>query len=109
MSVVSGVTLQISVSEEYTERDAGPDVYALVVKINDWLKERNFGPLESVEGHYGGSKHPQVAVFGAGYNYFPEDDFAGFVTSLNWNLPECVVLLVNPEEGSTKVVRPPPQ
>jgi hypothetical protein len=82
MSVVSGVTLQISVGEQSIEQDDGSDVFLNITKINEWLGERHFGPLVSVEDHYGGSKHPQVAVFGAGYNHFmPRDEFIGLVES----------------------------
>ena len=54
----------------------------------------------------GGSKHPQVDVFGGGFNYFPNDEFAAFVLSLPWQCQENVALLVNPENGPTKVFRP---
>lgn len=107
MSVVSGVTLHFSVAEDSTEQPDGSDIFANITKINDWLAERRFGPLASVEDHYGGSKHPQVALFGAGYNHFmPRDEFIGFVLTLDWWNPENVVLLINPEEGATMIFRP---
>ncbi len=105
MSVVSGVTLQISCAEEFIEQKSGPDVIPLVDEVNAWLAAKNFKPLTSLEDHYGGNKHPQVLVYGAGYNYFCEEDFAQFVMALRWNAPECVVLLINPEEGPTKIFR----
>lgn len=107
MSVVSGVTLHISVAEDSAEQADGSEIYANVSKINDWLAERNCAPLVSVEDHYGGSKRPQVAVFGAGYNYFmPRDEFIGFVLTLDWWNPGNVVLLINPEDGPTMIFRP---
>ena len=95
MSHVSGVTLQISCAE-----DGNNDAHAtvcLVDQINAWLKERDFMPLVSVEDRYGGSKHPQVYIYGAGFNGFDEDDFAAYVLSLPWNVPESLVLLIQPE------------
>lgn len=106
MSVVSGVTLQISCAEDYTEREGAPDTVSLIDKVNAWLAEQTFGPLVAVEGRYGGNKHPQVLVYGAGYNAFFEDEFGTFVMSLPWNVPESVVLLIQPEDGPTKVFRP---
>lgn len=106
MSIVSGVTLHMSAAEKSFEQD-GKDVVHVVDKINGWLAEQHFGQLVSVEGHYGGNKHPQVLVYGGGYNYFPEDEFAKFVLSLVWDEPEEAVLLIQPDEGPTKIYRPP--
>jgi hypothetical protein len=106
MSVVSGITLLTGVSEDYIEQEDGSDRWPLIERINIWLDERNFSALTSVEDHYGGSKHPQLTVHGAGFNYFPEDDFAAFVLSLPWKQPENMLLIIQPEEGPTKVYRP---
>lgn len=105
MSVVSGVTLQTGL-EDYIERDGGPDLVPLIEEINAWLKEKGCAPLVSVEAAYGGSKHPQVRVYGCGFNYFPKDEFVKFVMGIEWQQPESVVLLINPEEGATRVFRP---
>lgn len=102
MSVVSGITIQITVAEESDDESCCP----LIDQINGWLAKRSFLPLASVEKYYGGSKHPQVLVFGAGFNYFPEAEFEKFFLSLKWKEPETVVLLINPEDGPTKVIRP---
>ena len=102
MSSVSAITLHTSCIEECTE-----DGKILIIdRINEWLRNANFAPLLSVEDAYGGSKHPQVLIYGAGFNYFPETEFATFILSLPWECPENVVLLINPEEGSTKIFRP---
>ena len=106
MSMVSGITLQISCAEDYIEQKEGKDVIPIIEQINKWLFARHFQPLASVEDHYSGSKMPQVLVYGAGYNYFPEDEFAEYIQKLIWRLPENVVLLINPEDGATKVIRP---
>ena len=92
MSVVSGVTIQANISNE-----------DFIENINKWLKARYFSQLCSVEHYYGGDKHPQVKIWGGGFNYFPEDDFASYIISLPWKFRENVVLLINPEEGSTRV------
>lgn len=107
MSVVSGITLQISCAEDYVEQNEGPDDVPLVNQINEWLSARqDFWHLTSVEEHFCCGKHPQVLVYGGGFNYFPEEEFAAFVMSLPWRYPENVVLLVNPEDGPTRVIRP---
>lgn len=106
MSVVTAITLQIDVGETYIEQENGPGIFPVINKINGWLAARNFGALAPLSDHYGGSKHPQVEVFGAGFDYFPWEDFAQFVMSLEWENPDNVVLLVNPEEGPTMVSRP---
>lgn len=101
MSVVSGVTLTVSCAE-----DAYKNGKTLIEQVNKWLAARNFGPLVQVDQHYGGSKHPQVHVYGAGFNYFPANEFAKFAMALRWDYSENVVLLIQPEEGGTKVFRP---
>lgn len=104
MSVVSGIVLCTSCCEIEANED---DPVILFEKINAWLKERQFGNLKRVEDHFGGNKHPQMFVAGAGFNNFPEDDFVSFFYSLQWENPENVVLIIEPEEGATKVYRPP--
>lgn len=97
MSVVSGVTLLTSVTEEKETFDA----------INNWLFERGYiKGMAPVEDNYGGSKHPQQLAHGAGLNYLEEDAFADFVIGLPWEYPERVVLVIQPEEGDTRVFRP---
>jgi hypothetical protein len=102
MSVVTGVLLIFSVCEE----EGREDHPVLLAHINDWLMERYSQRLLLVQEHFGGSKHPQLFAAGAGFNYFDEDAFADYVLSLPWALPENVVLILQPEEGSTRVFRP---
>lgn len=97
MSWVSGVTLQV---------DLGEDTDIVEAVIVPWLKSEGHGTLEHVEDHYGGRKHPQVTVFGGGFNYLDDDALAELVMKQRWNNPGNVVLLINPEEGETIVVRP---
>lgn len=94
MSVVSGVTLIFSLGE---------DDDALCGAINWWLDDHGFGPLKPLDDHYGGSKHPQINALGGGYNAFLEDEFAQFIMSREWRAPENVVLVIQPEEGPTRV------
>lgn len=97
MSVVSGVTLQVA--------DEG-DAKLVRSLVDPWLEKNGYERLGDLGPGYRGSKHPQIFVFGAGYNYFDDDGFADLIRTLTWSLPECVVLLINPKEGATKVVRP---
>lgn len=96
MSVVTAVTLI------YRPNFSDP-----AKEINDWLKLHDFMPLESISRFYGGNKHPQCRVLGAGYNYFTvEEEFIEFIQNISWDSPENMVLIIQPEEGSTKVYRP---
>lgn len=103
MSYVSGVLLMVSVCED------GPEdgIPVLVNGLNQWLVTSGHAALADLTEHARVRKHPQCFMFGAGFNYFPEDDFAAFVLAQPWELPENVVLLIQPEEGPTRVWRPP--
>jgi len=110
MSYVDSVLLCISCAEDSIEAETSGlelDTYPLVGQINAWLAEREFRPLVDITDHMGGTKHSQMCVFGAAFNYFaPRDEFGAMVISLPWEYPGEVVLLINPEEGATKIVRP---
>jgi len=104
MSVVSGVTLLCSLEgcgEEYDE-----DGIRILSRLNWYLEALGSAShFEELSEHYGGGKHPQQFVFGAGVNYLDEDRFAEFVLSLPWEDPENVVLVIQPEDGPTRVWR----
>lgn len=105
MSFVSGVILIHFCGEQGETDDSLP---YCIEAVNRWLKDvddRNFSPLADVTDHASGSKHPQCQIYCAGYNYFPEDEFAKFVVGLPWEYPENVVLVIQPEEGETRVWR----
>lgn len=104
MSIVSGVVLCASIVENDHEDGDLDDQWVLV---NAWLAERGFGTLVLVEEHAGGSKHPQMRIGCAGFNLFQgqEDEFAQYVLSLSWMYPDNVVLVIQPEEGPTRVWR----
>lgn len=97
MSVVTGVVLSTSCTEE-----DGPNLPA----INAWLDQRGFRPLVQVEDGFGGTKHPQLMVAGAGFNYFDDAEFAAFVMDLEWDMPEQVVLVLTREQDAAQVFRP---
>lgn len=99
MSVVTGIILSMSVCEEHVEDETPPAVVAL----NAWLQDNGFTPLRPVEEHFGGNKHPQLRVFGCGYNHFPEDEFIAQVATTDWEYPANVILIVNPETGPARV------
>lgn len=84
----------------------------LFEQINKWLSDRSKGgtywSLTMVERYFGGSKNPQMSVAGGGFNYFCEDQFADYVLGLPWRNPENVILIINPEDGETRIFRPPP-
>jgi hypothetical protein len=95
MSVVSGVTLVTFLDETKP-----------VEEIKAWIAEHRMGQLAQVDDHFGGWKHPQCDVFGGGFNFLDEDAFADFVLAREWDHPERVVLVIQPEEGATRVFRP---
>lgn len=112
MSYVDSILLCISCAEDSVEAESSGlefDTYPLVDKINAWLAECGFRPLVDITDHMGGTKHSQMCVFGAAFNYFASrDEFRAMVISLPWEYPEEVVLLMNPEDGATEVARPEP-
>lgn len=98
MSVVTAVTLVCSLMEEDGEA---------IAHVNKWQAERGNEPLVDVSDHYGGRKHPQCMTLGAGWHHhFDVDEFAAFVTAQPWINPENVVLILQPEEGATRIWRP---
>lgn len=102
MSSVSGVILSICCGEE-EEADITPPPIAA---INAWLREERHFPLTRLDEMVGGGKHPQILIYASGINYLDEDALAEMVLAQRWDSPENVVLLINPEEGPTKVFRP---
>lgn len=101
MSVVTGVMVFCSVVED--DDGAKPDLFG---EMDDWLWKHGFGKLQCVENETGGSKHPQFYAAGAGYNFFPQEEFATFFARLPWEEPDNAVLVMQPETGATWVVRP---
>lgn len=98
MSFVTGVTLQTSMLD-------GEDSNGNLGAINQWLIDRGFGRLLPVADRYGGSMHPEVCVFGGGYNYLPCEEFIKYVLKLNWRLPSEMVMLISTNGDPTQVYR----
>jgi hypothetical protein len=107
VSVVSGIVLMTSLSDD--DSDA-------IAAVHKWIADRGqpgddvairmFGPLLRLDDAFGGSKHPQLACWGAGYSYFPDEAFVAFVVAQKWEIPEEVVLVVYFEHDPPKVYRP---
>lgn len=92
MSVVTGVVLCTSgVDEELWPR------------VDAWLVEHGFAALARVDEQASGTKHPQMTIGAAGFSYFPEGEFAAFVDSLQWQLPDDVVLVMRHGQHETFV------
>lgn len=102
MSVVTGIMLILGYGDDADGAE--------VAQIQQWLAERYNGQqLKEVDDHAGGGKHPQFHALAAGINYLLDDDeFGEFVVSRTWSGPENVVLIVQPENGATRVFRPEP-
>ena len=113
MSIVTGILLTCSVSDDQTLR-------AVVAR----LKQRTsvYGPdsgveLNDLDPDRGGTyligrgrmrKHPQFDVAVSGANFFDEfkDDFVQDVLTAPWRWPGNVILILKPEDGPTEVFRP---
>ena len=106
MSVVTGVIICSSVCEDFGSQ--GEDGMPLnFERINQWLAARNKNwQVKMIEDYCGGTKHPQMYVAGGGFNFFDEEDFLEWFKSIEWQCPENVVLIMEPEEGATMVWRP---
>lgn len=106
MSVVTGITL---ISQCCDEDSVG----GLVEKLNEWIKNDppcGGGTLMRVDDFYGGGKHPECFVWGAGLNYLSWSEFIDYARSLPWKdaltLPdeERVVMVVSPDQRQAEVV-----
>lgn len=98
MSVVTGITLHLGHHDESNPLE----------RIHQWIARHSFPPLKKqLAAEFGGNKHPQIQLWTAGYNYFPNEEFITFFLCLrnSWTEPETVVLIVNTEEGPATVVR----
>ncbi|HLJ64633.1 MAG TPA: hypothetical protein VKT70_11040 [Stellaceae bacterium] len=104
MSAVTGFVLIYTLAEDVMSAEHPP---GSVARINQWLAERNFeAPAELADRYASGNKHPQLYLHAAGYNHFPEDAFIDFFATLPWQCPENVILILQPEAGATRIVRP---
>ncbi len=80
-----------------------------IAAIKQWLAEKtgfDDEQLAEVSDHAGGGKHPQFHAYCGGFNYFDEDEFAMFAMSREWEFPENVVLILQPEDGPTRTFTP---
>jgi hypothetical protein len=102
MSNVTGILLCMSCAEVEDNED-GPPV--LLSRINEWLAERGFPRGLRLVKFSGGHKHPQWVVAEGGFNYFPDEDFADFILSLPWVIPEQCILVMNPEHSTPRIYR----
>lgn len=75
-------------------------------RVQAWLQARDFRPLCIVMESMASTKAAEMIVGARAYNHFPYGEFAAFVQSLPWEYSENVVLVIQPQEGSTGVFRP---
>lgn len=96
MSVVTGIMLIIG---------AGDFGEQPIAEVQAWLYDRRLPPLVETSDASGGNKHPQFECWSGGFNYFDDDEFIAFVMGREWLAPENMVLVVQPEEGASRVFR----
>lgn len=94
MSYVTGVVLVCALEDEP------------IARLNQWLENQERAVLVDQSCISGGDKHPQCAIYTAGYNYFPEDEFAAVFLGAGWEYPANAVLIMQPEQGATRIFRP---
>ena len=106
MSVVTGVTLISQCCDEHS-------IGHLVDKLNDWIVNDppcGGGKLVRIDEYYGGGKHPENLVWGAGLIYLSWNEFIEYARSLPWKealrVPEenSVILVVSPDQQKAEVV-----
>ena len=97
MSKTTGVMLLCSLVEE-----------SAIPEIQQWLIDNHNQQLNEISDRAGGAKTPGFEAWCGGIKYLPhdEDTFPKLVLSRTWNMPEVVVLILQPEEGSARVFRP---
>jgi hypothetical protein len=61
--------------------------------------------FEEISDHYG-RRFPNHLTFAIGISYLDEHAFASYVMNRKWNRPENVVLVIQPENGPTRIWRP---
>ena len=93
VSIVSGIIL-------CTGTDETDDSWT---KVNAWLDERGFGAMSRLDDNFGGHERPRMLVGGIGVSMLPVNEFAAFVSSIRWERPDRVVLIIQLEEGRTRV------
>ena len=100
MSKVSGIILTYALAEPLMHGRDFPSR-----EINDWLGAKDLQPLIWVDGAAAGW-HPGCSIAIGGYNHFDEAGFSMFIERLPWAYPEDVVLVIHPDDGGARVVRP---
>lgn len=106
MSFVTTIGLMTRLSESGFSPRNNDD--AKLTAINQFMIERQCYELidltdaidrESV-------KVPGSRLLSAVGNYFPSSEFVKFMDTLEWEDPDYVVLILQPEEGETTIWRP---
>jgi hypothetical protein len=101
MSFCISVVLCMSSAEQSDDGN-----YALGERVNEWLEQHDVAAMLDVSHSFGGYQSPDMIVMGGGFGYFPDEEFADFVLALPWENPGRVVLIIQPDQGETRVFRP---
>lgn len=104
MSVVTSVILSMSCTENGFDVEENDTIQ--IDRINGFIRDHGKSDLHFLTPHMRNGKDPQTFTFGGGYNNFPNDEFLEFIQAIQWEHPENVVLVLQPEQGDTIVWRP---
>ena len=106
MSVVTGIVICHSCSEKYVEHDLGNDTYLVINELNAWLLNHGKSELHSLDNLMCNGKHPQMIVWGGGYNYLNDEEFVTLFRTRQWEQPDQVFMVFNPEDEPMRVIMP---
>lgn len=63
-----------------------------------------FREMNEISEAFGGTKHPQVPVYAAGFNYLDIRKFIEHVRSISWERPDRVQIFIKDEEDDVFTV-----
>lgn len=96
MSVVTGIVICHSLSDDSLA----------IAEINAWLVGQDKSPLHQLDEKMCNGKHPQMIVWGGGYDFLDDEAFIDFFKNREWKEPDQVFMVFNPENDPICVISP---
>ena len=98
MSVVTAIFIACNLSEISSYGESGEERVPAIESINNGGALSTVGHLKKLSEYTGGSKHPQVLVYGGGFNHLPLDEFESDVKAAPWEEPGNVRIWIKRED-----------